>query len=135
MNEVTSLILRRMRTPLILIISVYSIAILGLTLIPGIDDQGNTWHMSIFNAFYFVTFTATTIGFGEIPYPLTEAQRLWTVIIIYITVISWFYALGTVISLIQDKAFQAAVRESAFKRDVKNMNRPLLCRLRLWRDW
>ena len=124
MNEVTSLILRRMRTPLILIIFVYSIAILGLTLIPGIDDQGNTWHMSIFHAFYFVTYTATTIGFGEIPYPLTEAQRLWTVIIIYITVISWFYALGTVISLIQNKAFQAAVKESAFKRDVKNMNRP-----------
>ncbi len=124
MNEVTSLILRRMRAPLILIILVYSIAILGLTLIPGVDDKGNTWHMSIFHAFYFVSYTATTIGFGEIPYPLTEAQRLWTVVIIYMTVISWFYALGTVISLIQDKTFQAVTKKSAFKRDVKNINRP-----------
>ncbi len=124
MNEVTSLILRRMRTPLILITLVYSIAILGMTLIPGIDDKGNVWHMSIFHAFYFVSYTATTIGFGEIPYPLTEAQRLWSVVIIYITVISWFYALGTVISLIQDKTFQAVVKESAFKRDVKNIHRP-----------
>ncbi len=124
MNEVTSLILRRMRTPLILIVLVYSIAILGLTLIPGIDDNGNTWHMSIFHAFYFVSYTATTIGLGEIPYPLTEAQRLWTIAIIYMTVISWFYALGTIIALFQDKNFQAAVKESAFKRDVKKISRP-----------
>ncbi len=103
MNDVTSLILRRMRTPLILIVLVYSLAIVGLLLIPGVDDKGNVWHMSIFHAFYFVSFTATTIGFGEIPFPLTDAQRLWTVLIVYLTVIGWFYALGTVISLIQDK--------------------------------
>jgi Trk K+ transport system NAD-binding subunit len=124
MNEVTSLILRRMRAPLILIITVYSIAILVLTLIPGLDDKGNVWHMSIYHAFYFVSYTATTIGFGEIPYPLTEGQRLWTIVIIYMTVISWFYALGTVISLIQDKTFQSVSKESAFKRDIKNINRP-----------
>jgi len=124
MNEVTSLILRRMRAPLILIIAVYSIAILVLTLIPGVDDKGNVWHMSIYHAFYFVSYTATTIGFGEIPYPLTEGQRLWTIVIIYMTVISWFYALGTVISLIQNKTFQAVSKESAFKRDIKNINRP-----------
>jgi len=124
MNEVTSLILRRMRAPLMLIITVYSIAILVLTLIPGLDDQGNVWHMSIYHAFYFVSYTATTIGFGEIPYPLTEGQRLWTIVIIYMTVISWFYALGTVISLIQDKTFQSVSKKSAFKRDIKNINRP-----------
>ncbi len=124
MNEVTSLILRRMRAPLILIVLVYSIAILGLTLIPGVDDNGDTWHMSIFHAFYFVSYTATTIGLGEIPYPFTEAQRLWTIVIIYMTVISWFYALGTIISLFQDKTFQAAHKESAFKRDVKKIHRP-----------
>jgi len=113
-----------MRTPLILIVLVYSIAILVLTLIPGVDDNGNTWHMSIFHAFYFVSYTATTIGLGEVPYPLTEAQRLWTIAIIYMTVISWFYALGTVIALFQNKNFQAAVKESSFKRDVKKINRP-----------
>ena len=113
-----------MRTPLILIILVYSIAILGMTLIPGVDDKGNTWYMSIYHAFYLVSYTATTIGFGEIPYPLSEAQRLWTIIIIYITVVSWFYALGTVISLIQDKKFQSVIEASAFKRDIKNIYRP-----------
>ena len=124
MNEVTSLILRRMRAPLILIVAVYSISILVLTLIPGVDDKGNVWYMSIYHAFYFVSYTATTIGLGEIPYPLTEGQRLWTVVIIYMTVISWFYALGTVIALSQDKTFQAVSKESAFKRDIKNIHRP-----------
>ena len=124
MNEVTSLVLRRMRKPLILIVSVYSIAIIGLTFIPGMDDKGNVWYMDIFHAFYFVSYTATTIGFGEIPYPLTEGQRLWSLLIIYLTVISWFYALGTVVALIQNKNFQNVVKESAFKRDIKNMHRP-----------
>ena len=124
MNEVTSLVLRRMRKPLILIVSVYSVAIVVLTFIPGMDDNGNVWYMDIFHAFYFVSYTATTIGFGEIPYPLTEGQRLWSLLIIYLTVISWFYALGTVVALIQNKNFQSVAKESAFKRDIKNMHRP-----------
>jgi len=124
MNEVTALFLRRIKAPLILIVVVYSIAILGLVLIPGVDNDGNTWHMSIFHAFYFVSYTATTIGFGEIPYPLTEAQRLWTILIIYMTVISWFYALGTAIALYQDKTFQTERKKLKFKRDVAHMNRP-----------
>ncbi|VAW51002.1 Potassium channel protein [hydrothermal vent metagenome] len=124
MNEVTALFLRRIKAPLILIVAVYSIAILGMILIPGVDDNGNVWHMSIFHAFYFVSYTATTIGFGEIPYPLTEAQRLWTIVIIYMTVISWFYALGTAVSLYQNKAFQNERKKLKFKRDVKQINRP-----------
>jgi Trk K+ transport system NAD-binding subunit len=124
MNEVTSLILRRMRRPLILIISVYSISILGLILIPGIDENGDPWQMSIFHAFYFVSYTATTIGFGELPYPLTNAQRLWTICIIYSTVITWFYALGKVIALYQEKTFQSERQKLKFKRDIKNINRP-----------
>ena len=124
MNEVIALFLRRLQAPLILMVIVYSIAILGLTLIPGIDDKGQVWHMSIFNAFYFVSYTATTIGFGEVPYTFTEAQRLWTTVIIYMTVISWFYALGTVIALFQDKAFLAERLKLKFKYHVKNIHRP-----------
>ena len=129
MNEVTSMILRRMRAPFLLLISVYSISILGMVLIPGVDDNGNVWHMSFFHAFYFVSYTATTIGFGEIPYPLSDAQRLWAIAIVYTSVTSWFYALGKILSLIQDKTFQVAITKSRFKRDVENINRPfyLIC--------
>lgn len=129
MNLVTSMILRRMRAPFLLLIAVYSISILGMVLIPGIDEDGNVWHMSFFHAFYFVSYTATTIGFGEIPYPLSEAQRLWAILIVYISVISWFYALGKSISLIQDKTFREVVIQARFKRSVDIINRPffLVC--------
>ncbi|MES0327187.1 MAG: NAD-binding protein [Gammaproteobacteria bacterium] len=129
MNMVTLIILRRMRVPFLLLIGVYSITILGMVLIPGVDDQGNTWHMGFFHAFYFVSFTATTIGFGEIPYALTEAQRLWALVTVYSTVIAWFYALGKILGLIQDKAFRNAVATNKFKNDIKAMHQPfyLIC--------
>ena len=31
--------------------------------------------MTLFDAFYFMSYTATTIGFGELPWPFTTAQR------------------------------------------------------------
>lgn len=129
MNMVTSLVLRRMRAPFILLISAYTVAIIGMTLIPGVDDQGNVWRMSLFHAFYFVSFTATTIGFGEIPYPLTDGQRLWALITVYLTVVSWVYALGKILSLIQDDTFKNAVALSRFKKDVRIIHRPfyLIC--------
>lgn len=131
MNLVTSMILRRMRKPFIMLIAVYNIAILGMILIPGVDDQGNPWHMSIFHAFYFVSYTATTIGFGEIPYTLSDAQRLWAVFSIYILVIAWLYAIGKILTLIQDPHFKDAVTHSRFKRTVSSINEPfyLVCGL------
>jgi voltage-gated potassium channel len=68
-DKVLFLFLRRMRAPLLLLMLAYSISITGLVLIPGVDDQGEVWRMDFFHAFYFVTYTAPTIGFGEIPYP------------------------------------------------------------------
>ena len=56
------LILRRMRAPLIVI---FSVSVLGLTLVPGVDGNGEPWRMSFFDALYFMSYTATTIGFGE----------------------------------------------------------------------
>lgn len=131
MNLVTSMILRRMRKPFIMLITVYNIAILGMILIPGVDDQGNPWHMSIFHAFYFVSYTATTIGFGEIPYPLSEAQRLWAVFSIYTLVIAWLYAIGKILTLIQDSHFREAVTSSRFRKTVSCINEPfyLVCGL------
>ncbi|HEB81594.1 MAG TPA: potassium channel protein [Gammaproteobacteria bacterium] len=121
-NPQTAMILWRMRTPLIILICVYAIAILGLVLIPGVDDQGRPWHMSFFHAFYLVSYTATTIGFGEIPYPLTDAQRMWVLITIYMTVVAWFYAIGSILALVQDPVYQQARKQSRFKKEVSRLN-------------
>ncbi|EDN72393.1 TrkA-N [Beggiatoa sp. SS] len=67
MNTVFYLIMRRMRIPLLVLLTVYTVAIIGMTLMPGIDDQGNPWRMNFFEAYYFVSYMGTTIGFGELP--------------------------------------------------------------------
>lgn len=129
MHTVIALVLRRMRGPLLLVISAYAIAILGLVLIPGVDDQGEPWRMDFLHAFYFVTYTAPTIGFGEVPYEFTPAQRLWALVAIYLTVITWFYALVTIIALVQDRQFRETVTQARFSRTVRHLRDPfyLIC--------
>ena len=115
------IILQRMRLPFFVIVITYTIAITGLVLIPGMDDNGNVYNMSIFDAFYFVTYTATTIGFGEIPYPFTHYQKMWVSASIYLTVLGWFYGIGTLVSLLQDKLFISEIAIARFQRSVRNM--------------
>ena len=128
-HKVFSLVLRRMRVPLIILIVVYAVSVLGMVLIPGMDDQGQPWHMGFFHAFYFVSYMATTIGFGEIPYAFTDAQRLWATITLYLTVIAWLYAIGKILALIQDPALQQAMTENRFFRNVQEIREPfyLVC--------
>ena len=110
-----------MRIPFLVIVVSYTISILGLLIISGIDANGKPYQMTIFDAFYFVTYTATTIGFGETPFAFTYNQRLWVSIMIYISVISWFYAIGSLINLLQDKLLILQIKENKFKRQVKNL--------------
>lgn len=114
---------------MITILVIYSISILGFVLIPGIDDQGNPYRMDFFHAFYFVSFMGTTIGFGEIPYPFTTAQRFWTVCTIYSTVIGWLYSIGTIFALFQDPSFNRLLKRNTFGRRVDALREPfyLVC--------
>lgn len=115
------IILQRMRLPFTVIVITYVIAMVGLLLIPGMDDQGNEYHLTIFDAFYFITYTATTIGFGEIPYPFTHAQKIWVSASIYLTVLGWFYGIGTLVTLLQDKLFLNEIARARFIRSVRNI--------------
>jgi len=121
MNNIVFLIFRRMRAPLLILILTYAIAMLGLVLIPGRDGEGNVWHMDFFYAFYFVSFMASTIGFGEIPYAFTAAQRLWVSFSIFFTVVVWIYSIGTVLALLKDETFQRALTERRFARQIKRL--------------
>ena len=125
MHSVLFLVLRRMRLPLILLISSYAISILGMSLMPGVDGDGNpTPGMSLFHAFYFVSYTATTIGFGEIPTAFSEAQRGWALATIYMTVLVWLYSIGTILALLQDPAFQRVIKATAFEHRVRRLRQP-----------
>ena len=125
-SNILWIIIRRIRTPLIVIIVTFSISILGMVLIPGVDNNGNPYQMSFFDAIYFVTYMATTIGFGEIPYEFTYAQRFWVLFSIFIGVIGWFYAIGTLVSLLQDKKLIAQLQISSFSRKVKHLKEPFI---------
>jgi len=129
-GKVFFLILRRMRAPLILLILIYAVPILGLTLIPGVDEQGQpAAPLSIFHAFYFISYTATTIGFGEIPQAFSNAQRLWVLVCIYLSVIGWSYSILNVLALLQDSGFQHALTTTRFIWQVRRIGEPfvLIC--------
>jgi len=130
MHSAFPVALRRMRAPLIVIVAVYAIAVLGLVLIPGIDTDGNPAPpMSFFHAFYFVSFTATTIGFGELPVPFSNGQRLWVTVCIYLAVFGWTYTILSLLALMQDKPLQQAVAVGRFRRAVRRIGEPfyILC--------
>jgi voltage-gated potassium channel len=121
MDSIVFIIFRRMRAPLLALVVTYSIVMLGMVLIPGRDAQGNLWHMDFFHAFYFTSFMATTIGFGEVPYEFTDAQRLWATFSIYATVVAWIYSIGTLIALIKDPAFHQSLVERRFANRIKRI--------------
>lgn len=129
MPDIFYVLLRRMRAPLVVLILMYAVSVLGLTLIPGQDAEGKPWHMSFFHALYVVSYTASTIGFGEIPYAFTEAQRLWMMFVIHLTVIGWLYSIGSLLTVLQDPAFRKLRTEYVFQRSVKRLRTPfyLVC--------
>jgi voltage-gated potassium channel len=118
-----------MRAPLLLIVVSYAIALVGFVIIPGVDDHGNPIHLTFFQSFYILSYTATTTGFGEIPYAFTNDQRLWMTFCLYFTVIAWFYAIGTIITLFQEPTLKQAIKDANFKRIVCNLHEPfyLIC--------
>jgi voltage-gated potassium channel len=122
MNDIIWLTMRRMRTPLILMILVYSLSVFGMVQIPGQDEAGNPAQVGYLDAVYFISILATTIGFGEMPATFTHAQRLYTFIILFPNVISWLYSIGTIISLLVDPQFRAVLTRSRFSRRIRRMS-------------
>ena len=124
LDRVSMVVLRYMRSPVFILILVYAIGIAGMALIPGQDADGNVEYMSLFHAFYFFTFTATTTGFGEIPHDFTDAQRLWAILCIYMGVVAWLYAIGSIFRLMQNPHFLLALNEHRFARSVRRLKDP-----------
>ena len=125
MNEVF-VVLRRMRRPLIVLVIAYAVSVWGMVVIPGVDQNGNPDHLSFFHALYIVSYTATTIGFGEIPHEFTDLQRAWIIVCIYLCVVAWAYTLGSVFNLSQDPTFRRLVARRRFVRGVQRLQTPFI---------
>lgn len=125
MSDVGYLVLRRMRAPLILVAVVFTFCTVGLSLMPGVDTAGNPAPpMGMFTAFYVISFTAMTIGFGEVPTVWSTDQRMWMVLSIYLAVVIWSYTIVSIMGLVQDKGFQNALRQGRFAARVRHMREP-----------
>ena len=120
------LIIRRLRVPMFVLIITFAVSILGMILIPGVDPEGSPYHLTFFDAFYFVTYTASTIGFGETPYTFTYPQRLWVAFSIYLSVIGWFYAIGSIVALMQDKVLSSQIALAQFRKKIANIREPFI---------
>lgn len=120
LDRVAAIVLQEMRSPLILLLAVYTLGIIGMVIIPGVNDEP----MSIFHAFYFMTYTATTTGFGELPMEFSDAQRMWATVCLYMSVVAWVFAIGTIVRLVQNPHFTLAVDQTRFARAVARIQEP-----------
>ncbi len=109
-----------MQRPLVVLVLVYATGMLGMMLIPGIDGEP----MGVFHAFYFMTYTASTTGFGELPQEFSDPQRLWATVCLYLSVVSWLYAIGSIIALVQNPHFTRAVAQARFAQAVGRVRDP-----------
>jgi len=125
-TEVIFLIMRRMRVPLIVVITMFSFCTVGMMFVPGVDPQGDPHRLNAFDAFYQMTITLTTVGFTEAPFPFSYPQRMWMSMSIFLLVISWAYTIAVFIALIQSAAFQAAVAARQFRRQVDRLVEPFV---------
>ena len=120
------LVMRRLRAPLITLIVLFAISVVGLALVPGEDPAGNPYRLTLFDSFYVISYTATTIGFGELPYAFTTGQRLWLTISIYLSVVGWAYAIGSMLTMLGDQSFRRALALQRFARKVSRLREPFL---------
>ena len=129
LDRVAAIVLQLMRGPILVLLFVYAIGISGMALMPGLDADGNPARMNLFHAFYFFTYTATTTGFGEIPYAFTDEQRLWATVCLYTGVVAWLYAISSIIRLALHPELLRAIAERRFARSVNRISEPffILC--------
>ncbi|MEF3192574.1 MAG: NAD-binding protein [Campylobacterales bacterium] len=121
-NQTIWLILRKLRVPILFVIVSFALSTLLMMIVPGTPGpDGTPTHLSFFDAFYVVVYTATTIGYGEIPQAFSYEQRFMATISIFLTVPVWFFAIGKIVTLLQDKVFLRAIAHNRFAREVANI--------------
>lgn len=116
-----ALVLKRLIIPISALLSVMAISIIGLMSIPGETPTGDVYWLTFFDALYITSYTASTIGFGEIPYPFNDNQKLWMLGVIYISVITWLYNIGSILRTFQDKSLWMEISTYYFERSVRNI--------------
>ncbi len=117
------MLMRRLRLPMLILVGILTVATFGMSQIDGVDFDGAPRRLTVFESFYFMTYTAATVGYTEL-FPYTSAQRMWVTASIYAGVLGWAYALGTFFAILGDQSFRDAVGLARFRRAVHRINEP-----------
>lgn len=123
-TDAVFLVLRRMRTPLVVVVSVFAILTFGLSLMPGTTE--NPERLSVFDSFYVISYTGLTIGYGEVPHAFSYPQRMWVTLTIYASVVAWTYSIASLLALAQDQTFRQAIALQRFGGKVRKMRTPFV---------
>jgi Trk K+ transport system NAD-binding subunit len=118
------IVLRRMRSPFIFVIVTFSINTAGMMLMPGPDSHPG--HLTLFDSFYQMAITLTTVGYSEVPYSFSYPQRMWLTLSIFSLVIAWAYAIGVLFSVLGDTAFRDALSAQRFRRQIRRIREPFV---------
>ncbi|WP_462419011.1 NAD-binding protein [Kytococcus sp. Marseille-QA3725] len=123
-GEVLLFALRRMRGPLLMVIAVFTVSVLGLSLMPGVDANGDPRRLTVFDSLYVMSYTATTIGFGEVPNEFTIPQRMWVMGSIFASVFTWTFAVTSLFSILSAPGFREAMAELRLMRTLHRTREP-----------
>jgi Trk K+ transport system NAD-binding subunit len=123
-TDAVFLVLRRVRTPLVVVVGVFTLMTFGLSVMPG--TEANPEPLSVFDSFYVISYTGLTIGFGELPHAFSYAQRLWVTLTIYVSVLAWSYTLAVLLAISQERSFRDAIALQRFSRRVRRMQAPFV---------
>jgi len=123
-KEFLSIVISKLRFPLILLIIIYAISIIGLVLIPTYNNDGQKVFLSFFDALFIIIYTSTTVGFGETPYIWTNYQKFWMAICTVISVTAWLISIGRIISIMQDPIIKMESSLYFFRKKVKSIKEP-----------
>src|SRR6188768_3044499 len=95
----------------LVILGVHLVGTLGYMLIEG-------W--SPWDAFYMTVITVTTVGYGEV-HPLSEAGRVFTVVILLTGVGAFFYAFTAFMTLLAEGGFLQRREEKRLARMLDDL--------------
>lgn len=102
---------RKVLLSVALLVGTIAFGVLGYVLLEG---------MALTDAFYMTMITISTVGFGEVV-PLSDVGRAFTVVFIFLMLVLFTYAIGTISSFLLDGEFQKYLRRRRMQKTIDAM--------------
>jgi voltage-gated potassium channel len=81
---------------------------------------------SLFDALYMTVITLTTVGYGEIPYPLSRAGRWFTIVLLLVGVFTLFFTATEIVRAVVGGEMQLALGRRFMERNLAGLSQHLV---------